>query len=209
MKKVVFHTLGCKTNQYDSEAMLERLLDGGYELAREGEPADVVIVNTCTVTAEADRKSRQMLRQASAAYPGAVVVAAGCYAQREPKALARIAGVDLVLGNQDRGDILDLIRQAEAAQATITHVSELKGAAFEPLEISKGGLHTRANIKIQEGCNRFCTYCIIPYARGPIRSRPLEDTVRETARLAALGVKEFVLTGIHIASYGLDTPESA
>lgn len=206
MKKVVFHTLGCKTNQYDSEAMLERLLDGGYELAREGEPADVVIVNTCTVTAEADRKSRQMLRQASAAYPGAVVVAAGCYAQREPRALARIAGVDLVLGNQDRGDILDLIRQAEAAQATITHVSELKGASFEPLEISKGGLHTRANIKIQEGCNRFCTYCIIPYARGPIRSRPLEDTVRETARLAALGVKEFVLTGIHIASYGLDTP---
>lgn len=206
MKKVVFHTLGCKTNQYDSEAMLERLLDGGYELAREGEPADVVIVNTCTVTAEADRKSRQMLRQASAAYPGAVVVAAGCYAQREPRALARIAGVDLVLGNQDRGDILDLIRQAEAAQATITHVSELKGAAFEPLEISKGGLHTRANIKIQEGCNRFCTYCIIPYARGPIRSRPLEDTVQETARLAALGVKEFVLTGIHIASYGLDTP---
>ena len=206
MKKVVFHTLGCKTNQYDSEAMLERLMDGGYELAREGEPADVVIVNTCTVTAEADRKSRQMLRQASAAYPGAVVVAAGCYAQREPKALARIAGVDLVLGNQDRGDILNLIRQAEAAQATITHVAELKDTAFEPLAISQSGLHTRANIKIQEGCNRFCTYCIIPYARGPIRSRPLEDTVQETARLAALGVKEFVLTGIHIASYGLDMP---
>ena len=206
MKKVVFHTLGCKTNQYDSEAMLERLMDGGYELAREGEPADVVIVNTCTVTAEADRKSRQMLRQASAAYPGAVVVAAGCYAQREPKALARIAGVDLVLGNQDRGDILNLIRQAEAAQATITHVAELKDTAFEPLAISQSGLHTRANIKIQEGCNRFCTYCIIPYARGPIRSRPLEDTVQETARLAVLGVKEFVLTGIHIASYGLDMP---
>lgn len=206
MKKVVFHTLGCKTNQYDSEAMLERLMDGGYELAREGEPADVVIVNTCTVTAEADRKSRQMLRQASAAYPGAVVVAAGCYAQREPKALARIAGVDLVLGNQDRGDILNLIRQAEAAQATITHVAGLKDTAFEPLAISQSGLHTRANIKIQEGCNRFCTYCIIPYARGPIRSRPLEDTVQETARLAALGVKEFVLTGIHIASYGLDMP---
>lgn len=206
MKKVVFHTLGCKTNQYDSEAMLERLMDGGYELAREGEPADVVIVNTCTVTAEADRKSRQMLRQASAAYPGAVVVAAGCYAQREPKALARIAGVDLVLGNQERGDILNLIRQAEAAQATITHVAELKDTAFEPLAISQSGLHTRANIKIQEGCNRFCTYCIIPYARGPIRSRPLEDTVQETARLAVLGVKEFVLTGIHIASYGLDMP---
>ena len=109
MKKVVFHTLGCKTNQYDSEAMLERLLGGGYELAQEGEAADLVIVNTCTVTAEADRKSRQMLRQAAAAHPGAIVVAAGCYAQRDPQALTQIEGVNLVLGNQDRGDILALV----------------------------------------------------------------------------------------------------
>lgn len=206
MKKVVFHTLGCKTNQYDSEAMLERLLGGGYELAQEGEAADLVIVNTCTVTAEADRKSRQMLRQAAAAHPGAIVVAAGCYAQRDPQALTQIEGVNLVLGNQDRGDILALVDQAAAAQVPVTHVADLKEAGFEPLSIRDSGRHTRVNIKIQEGCNRFCTYCIIPYARGPIRSRPLEDTVQEAARLAALGVKEFVLTGIHIASYGLDTP---
>jgi len=208
MKKVLFHTLGCKTNQYDSDAMLDALRAGGYTLAGEGETADLVIVNTCTVTAEADRKSRQMLRQAAAAHPGAIVVAAGCYAQRDPAELAAILGVDLVIGNQDRGHILRLVEEAAAGKEPTTHVKDLKNADFEPLELFEGGEHTRANIKVQEGCNRFCTYCIIPHVRGPIRSRPLTDTVREVSRLADLGVREFVLTGIHIASYGLEKPGS-
>jgi threonylcarbamoyladenosine tRNA methylthiotransferase MtaB len=206
VKKVLIHTLGCKTNQYDSQAMLTQLRAAGYEPAGPGDQADAVIINTCTVTAEADRKSRQMIRQAVSSHPGAVVVVAGCYAQRDPAKLASILGVDLVIGNAQRAQIAQWIEKARASKAPLCRVDSLEGAGFEPLTISAPGEHTRANIKIQEGCNRFCTYCIIPSVRGPIRSRPMADTVAEVKRLAALDVKEFVLTGIHIASYGLDLP---
>ena len=206
MKKVLFHTLGCKTNQYDSEAMLTQLKAAGYVLAGPEDQADAVIINTCTVTAEADRKSRQMIRQAVSGHPDAVVVVAGCYAQRDPKKLASMLGVDLVIGNAERARIAEWIEKAQAAKEPLCRVDSLEGAGFEPLNISEPGEHTRANIKIQEGCNRFCTYCIIPHVRGPIRSRSMADTVAEVRRLAELGVREFVLTGIHIASYGTDLP---
>ena len=204
MKKVAIHTLGCKTNQYDSDAMLAQLTQAGYTLVPDMEEADVIIINTCTVTAEADRKSRQILRQATQANPNAIVVAAGCYAQRDPQQLAALLGVDVVLGNQERSRIVEWIERAKGEGNPINGVGDLTCADFEPLSIERSSEHTRANIKIQEGCNRFCTYCIIPHVRGPIRSRPLADTVAEVTRLAALGTKEIVLTGIHIASYGLD-----
>ncbi len=203
MKKIRFHTLGCKTNQYDSEAMLEILKQAGFVLT-DGNDADVVIVNTCTVTAEADRKSRQAIRQAVSSCPEAVIVVAGCYAQKESEEIAAMEGVDIVLGNQFRGNIAEILSAPELYSAKKNYVQDLSQAGYERMFVSDTSEHTRANIKIQEGCNQFCSYCIIPYVRGRIRSRPKEDTVQEVRRLAEKGVHEFVLTGIHIASYGLD-----
>ena len=206
-RTVAFHTLGCKVNQYDSEAMLGLFLQAGYREVSLEEGADVVVVNTCTVTAEADRKCRQILRQAAQRNPEAVLVAAGCYAQRAGEALRRDWGVDLVLGNRDRNRVVTLVEEIMDGGAGGSAVAPLQGADFEPLRIHRPGEHTRANIKIQEGCDRYCTYCIIPYVRGPIRSRLVEDTVAEVAELAGQGIHEFVLTGIHIASYGRDWPQ--
>jgi len=195
--KFVIHTLGCKTNQYDSQAMADALLRAGWE---QGEPADLAIVNTCTVTAEADRKCRQVIRQA--VEKAGHVIVTGCYAQRDPQALAKELEADFVLGHNERADIVAWAEKAVAGEKGVA-VTEL-GRAFASVTIDSPGEHTRANLKVQDGCENFCTYCIIPKARGPVRSRDLTETVEEARRLAKLGVKELVLTGIHLASYGRD-----
>jgi threonylcarbamoyladenosine tRNA methylthiotransferase MtaB len=202
MKKVAFYTLGCKVNQYDTQAMLELFLSEGYEVSAFDERADVYVVNTCTVTGTADKKSRQMISRAKRQNPGALVIAAGCLAQKEPEAFLQM-GVDAVLGIQDRSRILELIR--EGRQNAVSDIS--RSNDFEELTISASGEKTRGSIKIQEGCNNYCSYCIIPYVRGPARSRELSAILEEAKRLVESGIKEIVLTGIHIDAYGIDRPD--
>lgn len=205
-RKVAFYTLGCKVNQYDTHAMMEQFLDAGYEIVDFEDFAHVYIVNTCTVTNMSDRKSRQMLRRAHRTNPEAIIGAVGCYAQRVADELLTIPGIKLVLGNRDRHNIVDYIERIEKTGIPINGVADvMKEGIFEETPISSYSERTRAVIKVQEGCNQFCTYCIIPYARGPIRSRSLEDIVAEVKRLADAGYREIVLTGIHITSYGRDT----
>lgn len=205
-RKVAFYTLGCKVNQYDTHAMMEQFLDAGYEIVDFEDFAHVYIVNTCTVTNMSDRKSRQMLRRAHRTNPEAIIGAVGCYAQRVADELLTIPGIKLVLGNRDRHNIVDYIERIEKTGIPINGVADvMKEGVFEETPISSYSERTRAVIKVQEGCNQFCTYCIIPYARGPIRSRSLEDIVAEVKRLADAGYREIVLTGIHITSYGRDT----
>lgn len=205
-KKVAFYTLGCKVNQYDTHAMMEQFLDAGYEIVDFDDFADVYIVNTCTVTNMSDRKSRQMLRRAHRTNREAIIGAVGCYAQRVSEELLSIPGIKLVLGNRDRHNIVNFIEKIQKTGLPINGVADvMKEGIFEETPISSYSERTRAVIKVQEGCNQFCTYCIIPYARGPIRSRSLEDIVAEVKRLADAGYREIVLTGIHITSYGRDT----
>ena len=204
-KKVAFHTLGCKVNQYDTQSMLEKFLERGYEAVEFHEKADVYIINTCTVTGLGDRKSRQMIRRAHRINPDAVIAVVGCYAQTASEEVISIPGVNLVLGTQDRDKIVDLVEQAKETGTAINAVGDImKVREFEEIPISSYEGKTRAVLKVQEGCNQFCSYCIIPYARGPIRSRRPESVVSEVERLVDAGFKEFVLTGIHVASYGKD-----
>lgn len=203
MKKVAFHNLGCKVNAYETEAMLQQLESRGYEIVSFGEMADVYVVNTCSVTNIADRKSRQMLHRAKKKNPDALVVAVGCYAQADPgRALADDA-VDLVVGNDQKGRLAELIEERTSGVLDIGSVRE-----YEALTISGSEEHTRAFLKIQDGCNQFCSYCLIPYVRGRVRSRREEDVVEEAARLSDKGFQEIVLTGIHLSSYGLDFGEA-
>ncbi len=200
--KVAAMTLGCKANQADTQAMLAELFKAGYEAAAYGDTADVIIVNTCTVTNISDRKSRQALSRAKEENPGALIVAAGCYAQRAPEELLRL-GVDLAIGPGSVGDIAKLVERASAGGA-------LDAVAALPEEFDTGEARaaegkTRVNLKIQDGCDRFCAYCIIPYTRGKPRSRPLSDVRAKAKALADEGYLEIVLTGIHLASYGRDT----
>lgn len=204
MKKAALHNLGCKVNGYETEAMQKLLEEDGYEIVPFHEKADVYVINTCTVTNIADRKSRQMLHRAKKLNPDAVIVAAGCYVQAQEEAGKKIEGIDILIGNNRKKDLIDLLKayeKQEDAKAVIdiNHTNE-----FEELYIDSAGDHTRAYIKIQDGCNQFCTYCIIPYVRGRIRSRQPEDIVKEVERLAGAGYKEVVLTGIHASSYGMD-----
>lgn len=200
--KAAFCTLGCKVNQYDTEAMRELFENAGYETVDFSEPADVYVVNTCTVTQTGDKKSRQMISRAHALSPAAKIVVAGCYAQRAPEEVLALPGVSLVIGTKDRAHVVELVEALR--QEKTTAVSDLRTErVFEPLTASREG-RTRAHLKIQEGCDRFCTYCIIPYARGPIRSRPLPDVRSELQKLAEAGFREVVLTGIHLMSYGRD-----
>jgi len=200
--KAAFCTLGCKVNQYDTEAMRELFEDAGYETVDFSEPADVYVVNTCTVTATGDKKSRQMISRAHALAPDAKIIVAGCYAQRAPEEVIAMPGVCLVIGAKDRLRVVELTEALGNEKKTA--VGDLKWERiFEPLTVSREG-RTRAHLKIQEGCDRFCTYCIIPYARGPIRSRPLAEVKAELKKLADAGYKEVVLTGIHLMSYGRD-----
>lgn len=204
-KKIAFITLGCKVNLYDTEAMAELFTEKGYKVVDFEEYADVYLINTCTVTNLGDKKSRQMIRHAKRINPNSVVVATGCYAQVASEEVAKIEGINIVIGTKNRSEIVETVENYVAENGVVNNVSDIMGEKeFEPLQISRLTNRTRAYIKIQEGCNRYCTYCIIPYARGPIRSRKPEEVVEEVKKLAENGFKEVVLTGIHVASYGLD-----
>ncbi|MDI3536336.1 MAG: threonylcarbamoyladenosine tRNA methylthiotransferase MtaB [Eubacteriaceae bacterium] len=204
-KKVGFMTLGCKVNSYDSEALMEIFESDGFEIVEFSEIADVYVVNTCTVTHLGDRKSRNALRKARRLNPAAVICAVGCYVQVAPEEVEKIEEVDLLIGTKNRAQILEYIKAYQMDQQQHAFVSDIMAEkVFEPLKISESKGKTRSFIKIQEGCNRFCTYCIIPYARGPVRSRDLSDVLDEVKRVVAAGHQEVVLTGIHIASYGIE-----
>lgn len=204
-KKIAFITLGCKVNMYDTEAMAELFAKKGYEIVDFEEFAHVYLINTCTVTNLGDKKSRQMIRRAKRLNPQSVVVATGCYAQVASDEVSKIEGINIVIGTKNRSEIVETVENYVAEKGVLNTVSDIMGEKeFEPLQISRLTNRTRAYIKIQEGCNRYCTYCIIPYARGPIRSRKPEEVVAEVENLAQNGFKEVVLTGIHVASYGLD-----
>ena len=203
--KVAFHTLGCKVNQYDTQSMLERFVDRGYDIVDFDQKADVYVINTCTVTGLGDRKSRQMIRRAHRNNPDAVIAVVGCYAQRASEEVLSIPGVNLVLGTKDRDKIVDLVEQVRATGSSINAVSDIMMVReFEEMPITSYEKKTRAVLKIQEGCNQFCAYCIIPYARGLVRSRNPQSVLSEVRRLTEAGFKEFVLTGIHVTSYGKD-----
>ncbi len=205
MNKIAFTTLGCKVNLYDSEAMAELFAERGYEIVDFEDVADVYIINTCTVTNFGDKKSRQMIRRAKRRNENAIIVATGCYAQVSAEVVAGIEGINIVIGTKDRSKIVDIVEQYKEESGILNVVSDIKEETeFERLKVSNLKDRTRAYIKIQEGCNRYCSYCIIPYARGPVRSRQVEDVLDEVKSLAQNGFKEIVLTGIHVASYGVD-----
>ena len=208
MKKVAIHSLGCKVNSYEAESMEIMLRDEGYEIVpfSEDVQADIYIINTCSVTNIADRKSRQMLHKAKKMNPEAVVVAAGCYVQADPDGVKKDECVDIILGNNMKISIVEALNDYFGGSDKTSYLVDIndKYQEYESLKINQTGEHTRAYIKIQDGCNQFCSYCIIPYVRGRVRSRKPEDIVNEVNTLAATGVKEVVLTGIHISSYGTD-----
>lgn len=204
-KKVALHNLGCKVNAYEVEAMQQLLEEAGYEIVPFQEGADVYLINTCTVTNIADRKSRQMLHKAKKMNPDAIVVATGCYAQTDTEKLKEDASVDLILGNNQKNRIVEALEEYEKEHEKKTRVIEInRTKEYEKLCIDHTAEHVRAYIKVQDGCNQFCTYCIIPFARGRVRSRSVEDILGEVRALAEKGYKEVVLTGIHLSSYGVD-----
>ena len=210
MKKAASFALGCKVNQYESEAIAELFAEKGYEIVGIDEEADVYVINTCTVTNFGDKKSRQLIRKVKRQNENAIVAVVGCYAQTAPKELMEIAGVNLVIGTKDRAQIVEMVEQYDRANGVENHVSDImKERVFEPLSIQKLANRTRAYLKIQDGCSQYCSYCIIPYARGPIRSREPQEVVAEVKRLAETGFKEVVLTGIHVASYGKDRRDTS
>lgn len=203
-KKAALHNLGCKVNAYETEAMQEMLEKAGYEIVPFKEGADVYVINTCTVTNIADRKSRQMLHRARKMNPDAVVVAAGCYVQAQD-GKGQDPCIDIVLGNNHKKDLVRILDEYAAKRASAAEIEDIsRTREYESLHLTKPGDHTRAYIKVQDGCNQFCTYCIIPYARGRVRSRVMEDVLHEVRELAEGGYKEVVLTGIHLSSYGID-----
>lgn len=207
-KKVALHNLGCKVNAYEVEAMQQLLENAGYETVPFEEGADVYVINTCTVTNIADRKSRQMLHKAKKMNPDAIVVATGCYAQADTEKLKEDTAVDLILGNNQKTQIVEALEEYEKEHAKQVQVIEINHTKeYEELSISSTAEHVRAYIKVQDGCNQFCTYCIIPFARGHVRSRKIEEVLSEVETLAAKGYKEVVLTGIHLSSYGVDFPK--
>lgn len=221
MRKVAFHTLGCKVNAYETEAMQQLMVNAGYNVVDFNQKADIYIVNTCSVTNMADRKSRQMLHKAKRENPDAVVVAAGCYAQASAEKIRDDENIDIIVGNNLKKDIVRIIGDyfsdknvySETIPAYMINTKEKKKdyiidinktKEFENLNISQSDEHTRAFIKIQDGCNQFCTYCIIPFTRGRVRSRKAEDILEEIKKMTLNGYKEIVLTGIHLSSYGVD-----
>ena len=208
MKKVAFYTLGCKLNQYETEAMLELFEKEGYEKAETEDYADVYVINTCTVTHMSDRKSRQYIRRMKKKNPDAIIAVVGCYSQVSPEEILSIDEVNLVMGTNDRKKIVEEVKKIDASRKVSTVDDIMKVKAFEEIEINKTNGKTRAFMKIQDGCDRYCSYCIIPYARGRVRSRDLESIVKEVENLASNGYKEVVLTGIHVASYGKDIKDS-
>lgn len=221
-KKIAFHNLGCKVNSYETDAMIQSFKEGGYEVMSFEPGADVYIINTCTVTNIADRKSRQMLHKAKKMNKDAVVVAVGCYVQAAGEELKKDEAIDILVGNNNKSQIVRIIndyfdslcpdklnasKEPQAENKVRVYKDLMKENEFEEMTMTSVTDHTRAFIKIQDGCNQFCTYCIIPYSRGRIRSRKLEDLITEIKSLAEKGYKEVVLTGIHLSSYGVDLKE--
>jgi len=209
MKKAALHNLGCKVNAYETEAMQHLLEEAGYEIVPFTQKADVYVINTCSVTNMADRKSRQMLHKAKKNNPDSIVVATGCYVQTSEKEVLNDLSVDIVIGNDRKHDLVRLLEEysLDRVNDTVDDINDGKHD-FEELFIDQTKEHTRAFIKVQDGCNQFCSYCIIPYARGRVRSRRFENVIAEVERLAANGFKEVVLTGIHLSSYGVDFEEA-
>ena len=204
-KTVSFITLGCKVNQYDSDAMRTLFIRNGYEPA-EGDDADVYVINTCSVTSVGDRKSRQMVRRIRRAHPEAVIAVAGCYAQLAPEVFEAMGDVDVIVGHQNRTQIVQYVEEAKKSDKPLNEVVDImKVKTFENMSVDpEGEVKTRAFIKVQEGCDNYCTFCIIPYARGRLKSRKQEDAVEEIKRLVDRGYREIVLTGIHLGNYGKD-----
>lgn len=195
MKRAAFYTLGCKVNQYETEAISEMFEKAGYKIVDFEDEADVYVINTCTVTNLSDRKSRQMIRRAKRNNENSIVIVIGCYAQTAPEEVSKIEGVNLVVGTKDRSRILEYLKELETSGGRRNYVGDImKTREFEELGVNVYKERTRAFIKIQEGCNQFCTYCIIPYARGPVRSRSEENILKEVSGLAHSGYKEVVLT---------------
>jgi len=206
--KAAFLTLGCKVNQYETDAMMELLMEAGYEIVDFKEKADVYIINTCSVTNMADRKSRQMIHRAKKKNPQAVIVAAGCYVQAAEKELLEKEYADILIGNNKKKDIVKILETFFREKTRVSQVLDISCTReYEDLTIHQTGEHTRAYVKIQDGCNQFCSYCIIPYTRGRIRSKAPEEVVEEITALAKAGYREVVLTGIHLSSYGKDFSE--
>ncbi|WP_139904064.1 tRNA (N(6)-L-threonylcarbamoyladenosine(37)-C(2))-methylthiotransferase MtaB [Clostridium thermarum] len=203
--KVAFATLGCRVNQYESEAMTEKFIRDGYEVVKFDDYSDVYVINTCTVTNMGDKKSRQMISRARRTNGNAIIAVVGCYSQVAPEEVASIEGVDVVLGSRNKGDIVYWVNRAMDEKNKIVEVKDvLRNNKYEELTIETYQDRTRAFLKIQDGCNRFCSYCLIPYARGGVCSKDPEKIITEVKELASNGFKEIILSGIHIASYGMD-----
>lgn len=206
MKTIAFCTLGCKVNQYETEAMAELFKQEGYSINSFEEKSDIYVINTCTVTATGDKKSRQMIRRAKSVNPDAVIAVVGCYAQVAPEEVAKIEGVSLVVGTNQKRDIVSLVEKHLTDREKAFAIDDiLKDKEYKEMWITSFDERTRAFVKIEDGCNQFCSYCIIPFARGPVRSRPIENICKEVESLADNGYKEIVLTGINISSYGMDS----
>ena len=222
MKKAALHNLGCKVNAYETEAMQQMLEEAGYEIVPFTEEADVYVINTCSVTNMADRKSRQMLHRAKHKNPNAIVVAAGCYVQTKEEEAVADEAIDIIIGNNKKHELIEKLQEyfsladgSDGYETNLHHgkidaVIDINGEKqeFEELYMDKPSEHTRAFIKVQDGCNQFCSYCIIPYARGRVRSRDMRSVLEEVHRLTENGYQEVVLTGIHLSSYGVETGES-
>lgn len=207
--KVGFLSLGCKANSYDTEAILAMFEGRGYEIVREHSYADIFVINTCSVTNIAERKSRQAVERVLKLNPNAIIVVTGCYAQVKPEAVKQLRNVAVVVGNRDRKRIVDMVEEYLNTREYRENVTDLThNTAFEDIDIENYSGRTRVQLKIQDGCNNFCSYCIIPYARGRICSKPVEKVLEQVRRMKSQGVKEIVLTGIHIASYGKDMTDT-
>ena len=205
MARVAFATLGCKVNQYETEAMIELFRKSGYEIVDFECCADIYVINTCTVTSFGDKKSRQMIRKAKKENNSAIIAVVGCYSQIAPDKIMEIPGVNIVIGTNERKRIVEFVKEYKNTNCPIKYVEDIMNIKkFEELEIDEYRDKTRAFLKIQDGCNKFCSYCLIPYARGPIRSREPDKVIKQVKRLAISGFKEIILSGIHVASYGMD-----
>lgn len=206
MKTIAFHNLGCKVNSYETEAMAQKCIEKGYQIVDFEQKADIYVVNTCSVTNIADRKSRQMLHKAKKQNPDSVVVAVGCFVQANPEEVAKDDAIDLIVGNNKKKDLFEILEEYLSKKAIPTEkiITDVHHCDYEELKINKSEEHSRVFVKIQDGCDRYCTYCIIPYVRGNLRSRKPEDVVSEIKEIATNGYREVVITGIHLSSYGKD-----
>ena len=202
--KVAFYTLGCKVNSYETEVNIEIFKNHGYEIVPFDEVADVYVINTCSVTNTSDQKSRKIIREATKKNKDAIVVVMGCYSQVKYNEAKDIPGVSIVIGNNNKSEIIDLVEEFKKNKKQIVKITNLKDVLFENMNLDKYETHTRAFVKVQDGCNNYCSYCIIPYTRGNVRSKPLDKVIEEVSNLAKNGYKEVVLTGIHTGHYGLD-----